>query len=478
MTTNFKPFFDRNRLIIGAVGIVTTAVLVFLSVNWQSLPFVDQSRTYSAYFKQAGGLTSDSKVRVSGFEVGQVSDVSLDGPKVLVKFKIDRNIRLGDRAEASIKLGTLLGNKVLEVTPRGEGQLAQTIPLERTTSPYELPDALGDLADTISGLNTNQLSDSLSMLSNEFANTARSLRAAVAGVGRFSQTLNERDAELRTLLENANKATAVLADRSQKVVDLVVNTNSLLVELRSQSAALDQLSNNLSGLAEQVKGFIDENHQPLKPALDKLNGVLALVDNRKVEVQKSIKGLNRYALSLGESVASGPFFNAYLANLLPGQFIQPFIDAAFSDLGLDPHVLAPTERTDPQHGQRATPPLPVPYPRTGQGGDPRLTIPDAITGNPGDQGCGPPGLPLPGPTGCYPYRDPGPAPVAGGPPPGPPAAELDPRAQNSRPVPGDLAPAPGQSQPGQQTPGPAGADWPTPVIGPTVGPLPPEGGGQ
>ena len=71
---------------------------------------------------------------------------------------------------------------------------------------------------------------------------------------------------------------------------------------------------------------------------------------------------------LGESLASGPFFKAYIANLVPGQFMQPFIDAAFSDLGLDPNVLAPSQLTDPQTGQPGTPALPVPYPRTGQGG--------------------------------------------------------------------------------------------------------------
>ena len=125
--------------------------------------------------------------------------------------------------------------------------------------------------------------------------------------------------------------------------------------------------------------------------------MLTIVDNRKERLQEAIKRLNSYAMSLGESVASGPFFKAYVANLLPGQFLQPFIDAAFSDLGLDPNVLLPSELTDPQTGQPGTPALPVPYPRTGQGGEPRLTLPDAITGNPGDQGCGPPGLPLPGP---------------------------------------------------------------------------------
>src|SRR5690606_966012 len=110
---------------------------------------------------------------------------------------------------------------------------------------------------------------------------------------------------------------------------------------------------------------------------------------------------------LGESLGSGPFFKAYLSNLLPGQFVQPFVEAAFSDLGLDPAVLAPSELSDPQTGRPGTPALPVPYPRTGQGGEPRTTVPDAITGKPGDP--------------HYPYRQPPPAPEPGGPPPGPPA---------------------------------------------------------
>ena len=194
----------------------------------------------------------------------------------------------------------------------------------------------------------------------------------------------------------------MLAERSDQVVSLITNTNALLAELQSQSAALDQISGNISALSEQLQGFIAENRETMRPALDKLNGVLTIVDNRKERLQKSIKLLSQYAMSLGESVSSGPFFKTYVANLLPGQFVQPFVDAAFSDLGLDPNVLLPSERTDPQIGQPGTPALPVPFPRTGQGGEPRLTLPDAITGNPGDQGCGPPGLPLPGPPAATP----------------------------------------------------------------------------
>jgi len=445
-----KPFSERNLLVIGAIGLAVTVAIVLGAVNYDKLPFLNQGKEYSAYFAEAGGLMNDAAVQVSGFQVGKVEAIELDGPRVLIKFTVNKNIRLGDRTEAAIKTKSLLGAKILEVTPRGDNTLSGTIPIDRTTSPYQLPDALGDLSATISGLNTDQLSGSLSVLAQTFADTPPQLQAAVAGVARFSQTLNERDADLRSLLGNASKATGILAQRSDEVVSLITNTNALLIQLESQSSALDQLSGNFSVLAQQLRGLIADNRTTLKPALDRLNGVLAIVDNRKAKIQEALKGLRDYATSLGESVGSGPFFKAYLANLLPGQFVQPFVDAAFSDLGLDPNTLLPSQRVDPQVGQPGTPALPVPYPRTGQGGDPNLTLPDAISGKPGDQPCGPPGLALPGP-GCYPQREQLPAPPPGGPPPGPPA--IVPAAPTPsavfEPAPGEVAPAPAPTAAGQ-----------------------------
>lgn len=404
-----KSFAERNRLVIGTTGIALVTAAVVGALQYQHLPFFDHGKTVSAYFADAGGLRTDNTVEVSGYPVGKVSSIELDGPGVLVTFNIDTDVRLGERTEAAIKTKGLLGSKFLDVLPRGDGRLSGPIPIERTMSPYQLPDALGDLATTISGLNTSQLSASLDMLSQTFADTPADFRNAVKGVARLAQTLDERDAQLRSLLDNAAKATGVLAKRTDQIVDLVRDTNAVLAQLRTQSAALDQIWGNISAVSKQLQGFIAENREQLRPALDKLNGVLAIVENRKERLQQALPLLNSYVMSLGESLSSGPFFKAYVVNLLPGQFVQPFIGAAFSDLGLDPATLLPSQLTDPPTGQPGTPALPVPYPRTGQGGEPRLNLPDAITGNPGDP--------------RYPYRPEPPAPPPGGPPPGPPARQ-------------------------------------------------------
>jgi phospholipid/cholesterol/gamma-HCH transport system substrate-binding protein len=460
-----RQFSERNPYKIGAIGIIVVVAAIAIALYHDKLTFLTGDKEYTAYFAEAGGLETNSVVEVSGARVGRVSLVGLDGPKVLVKFRIPGDIRLGDRTEAAVKLKTLLGSKLVELTPRGDRPLAGPIPLERTTSAYQLPDALGDLSTTVAKLNTDQLSNALSVVANEFNGTPPQIKAAAQGLARFSQTLDERDKELRNLLSNAAKVTKVLGDRSQAIVDLIGDTNSLLARLKAEDRFLDTVFNDNTNIVRALNGVIDDNHATLKPSLDKLNAVLGLLNNRKGRIQEALKGLNSFALALGEAVASGPFFKAYIVNLLPGQFVQPFIDAAFSDLGMDPATLLPSQLTDPQTGQPATPPLPMPYPRTGQGGDPRLRIPDAITGNPGDHNCGP----ING-VGCYPPRQEPPAPPPGGAPPGPPPAG---------PGPGNAAVGPiEQPAPGQIPPNQSPVLSPRESFGPRPGPPQPGAGGQ
>jgi phospholipid/cholesterol/gamma-HCH transport system substrate-binding protein len=434
-------FVQRHALAGGAAGVGVIVATVAFALNIHNIPFLQGATQYTAYLSEASGLTTGVDVQVAGFKVGKVSDIALDGQKVVVTFEVAKDVYVGDRSEAAVKTTQLLGTKVLDITSRGDAPLAAPIPLERTRPAYQLADALGELSNTINGLNTDKLNQSLATLAQTFADTPPDVKNAVEGVARFSQTLNERDAQLRDLLANANKATTVLAERSGQIVGLVRDTNALLVALREQSSSLDHIAGNISALSQQLSGFIDENKAQLRPALDKLNGVLTIIDNRKDRLQKSIKMLNSYAMSLGESVSSGPFFKAYLANVLPGQFLQPFVDAAFSDLGLDPNVLLPSERIDPPVGQPGTPALPVPYPRTGQGGEPNLTLPDAITGKPGDP--------------RYPFREPLPAPPPGGAPPGPPAPPPPGQASTPEPTPKPVyQPVPNEA-PAGAPPGPA-----------------------
>lgn len=369
----------RNPFVLGVMGTVILACVTVVAFQYNRLPFIKNTNDYAAYFAEAGGIKPGNAVRVSGMGVGRVSDLRLEGTKVRVGFTVREGVELGDRTEAAIKTETILGAKMLELTPRGDGRLSGTIPLERTTSPYDLPDALGDLTTTISGLDTAQLSTALTTLANTLKATPADLKPALQGVARFSDTLNGRDAQLRSLLGNADKVSAVLGKRSQQIAGLVANSNALLAALLDERDSLDTLMNNLTAVSHQISGLVNDNRSQLKPALDKLNGVLEILDNRKEDIQKTLPKFKRYAMSFGECLGSGPFFKAYVANLVPGQIGGPLLDADMYDRFLDPNQKLPSEAVDPPTGTPPAPPENAPVPLWSQPPSPPPSTPPVRT---------------------------------------------------------------------------------------------------
>ncbi|TQF75165.1 MCE family protein [Rhodococcus spelaei] len=319
----------RNPVQIGIIGIVVAASLVLAGLQYDRLPFLSGGARYQAYFEDAGGLLTGDYVTVAGVNVGKVDKVDLDDQKVLVTFSMNEGIGLGDSTRADIKTNTILGRKSLQVTPEGAGAMRAggVIPLDRTNSPYSLNDALGDLTNSVSELNTKQLNDSLNAMSGALANTPPELRTALDGISRLSQSINSRDQSVRDLLSRAESVTKILADRSGQINSLIVDGNKLLGELDRRRAAISQLITNISYVSRQLTGLVQDNEQQMKPTLDKLNSVIGILQKNKDNIGKALDGLGPYATALGETVGSGPFFMAYVANFSIGQLTQTFTDS-------------------------------------------------------------------------------------------------------------------------------------------------------
>ncbi|GAB0106047.1 MCE family protein [Nocardia sp. JMUB6875] len=320
---------ERSPLInVGIIGVVLASTVSLASLQFDRLPFVRSGAEYSALFADAGGLLPGDQVQVAGVKSGRVEDVKLDGAKVKVRFTLDEGISLGNKTSAAIKTNTVLGRKSLEVTPAGEGTLRgqSTIPLDRTTSPYSLNDALGDLSNTVKGLDMDQVNKTLDTLSDTFKDTPAPLRSALDGITALSRSINTRDQALTDLLGKAQSVTKVLSDRASEINALLVDGNSLLGELDARKTALGQLITYVNSLAQQLTGFVNDNEAQLKPTLDKLNSVLGVLQRNKQNLSDALDALGPYAGALGEQVGSGPYFQAYIVNA-NSSYIQMLIDS-------------------------------------------------------------------------------------------------------------------------------------------------------
>ncbi|WP_067693561.1 MCE family protein [Nocardia jejuensis] len=326
----------------GLVGIVLIVCMILIGL--QSQRFMEWGTTvrYEAMFTEAGGLRVGDEVIVSGVKVGRVAKVSLRDGDAQVVFTLDSKVRLGDKTSAHIKTGSLLGKRVLTLISEGPGTLrsTQTIPIARTTSPYSLTDAVGDLTTNVSDIDTKALNDSLNLLSSMLDRVAPQLGPAFDGLSALSRTLNDRNASLRDLLGATADVSGILAQRSDQLNALLLNGNSLLGVLTERRQAIVDLLANTAAVARQLSGLVADNEAELGPTLDHLNSVTAMLEKNRDSIGAALPGLVKVTLTQGEIVSSGPFYNAYVANLIPAEVIQPFIDQAFGSIPL-PNAEAP-----------------------------------------------------------------------------------------------------------------------------------------
>lgn len=314
---------------VGIIGIVLAVCVVLATLQYDRLPFLSSGTSYSAFFLDAGGLAVGDDVTVAGIAVGKVESIALADQEVRVGFTVAENIELGDATHVDIKTNTILGRKSLKVMPAGVGALGvhDTIPSSRTTSPYSLTDALGDLGTTVSELDTAQLGDAMNVVSDTFAGTPPELRAALDGVSRLSDSINARDESLQQLLDRAQSVTGILAERSGQIDRLVLDANDLFGELDRRRTAIEQLITNVSSVSRQLTALVQENRVQMGPTLEKLNSVVAVLQKNNDNIAGALDGLGPYISALGESVASGPFFNAYIQNILPSSWWKTVVDS-------------------------------------------------------------------------------------------------------------------------------------------------------
>jgi phospholipid/cholesterol/gamma-HCH transport system substrate-binding protein len=310
------PFRERNPVIIGAVGLGVIAAMLLLAFNIESLPFL-AGRKHAAALSEAGGLKSGDDVRIAGVKVGKVTSVDLERRHVRVEFRVDKDTALGSRTSAAVRIKTILGQKFLALDPAGGGELSTQIPLSRTTPAYDVVDAFSDLAVNTERTDTQQLATALDTVADTFRDSPEDVRAAVDGLGRLSRTIASRDAQLRTLLEHANGVTGVLSARNAEIVTLLGDGDLLLQELRKRRADIHTLLVNTATLADQLTGLVRDNREAIRPALQNLKNVLAVLQANQANLDRGIELLAPFVRVFANTIGNGRWFDTYIHNLVP-----------------------------------------------------------------------------------------------------------------------------------------------------------------
>ena len=311
-----KPFRERNPVVVGAISIAVLAIALVAAFRAQDLPLIGGGDTYYANFSEAGGIKVGDEVRIAGVRVGAVESIELDGDKVHVGFRIKTDSQFGPTSRADLKVKTLLGDMFLAIEPAGSGQMAEgtTIPVERTSSPYDVVDAFEGLADTASDINTDQLAQSLTTLADLSRNTPEEFQGALEGVSALSANVAAKNDEINSLLKNLRRVSTVLDDRDQDIIELMEDSDVLFRALVARRDAVHRLLVSTTQLSRELTALVRDTRADLKPALSSLEEVLDVLNKNEDNLDDTLRLMAPFYRVFANTLGSGPWFDTYIQN--------------------------------------------------------------------------------------------------------------------------------------------------------------------
>ena len=299
---------------LGTISLVLLFVVMAAAFNLQKFPGF-KGTDYHVQLTDASGLRKGNMVQVAGIRVGRVSGIKIGGDHVTVDIDV-KGATLGEKTQASVQVLNLLGEKYLELTPKGSGEMepGDTIPVDRTNGSYDIVATLGELTTTTEAIDIPRLSQALTTLGDTVNAASPHISSTFTGLSRISQAIASRDESIQQLLGRADRVTKLLADRRGDLVTLMKQGELVFQELISRREAIRSLLVNAEKLAVELRGLATDNQAQIGDALTELHTALKFLRAREKQIDTTLTNLGPYASILINIIGTGPWFDAFVPN--------------------------------------------------------------------------------------------------------------------------------------------------------------------
>ena len=189
------------------------------------------------------------------------------------------------------------------------------IPLDHTASPLDVVDAVNGLADTLDQIDTTQLAQAFTVLSQTFADTPADVTPPRPDCPGSPSSIAARD-------DRAARAAGARARRSPACWPTATRScrssspTATCCSPRSSSArdAIHELLVTSTELATQISGLVADNRAQLAPALSHLRDVLAILQRDRDNLEQTVAAHGAVHRRVHQRARQRP-----MVRLLPGR---------------------------------------------------------------------------------------------------------------------------------------------------------------
>ncbi len=291
---------------LGIFVLVVFVVFLFFTINMGTLFFSRGQEKFSIYFSNIGTLEPGAPVKQAGFDVGEVSNISLETirtptptTEIVVEILVTDEALISIDSKASIQTLGMMGEKYIELT-FGVGQSATSETRIEGQGPVDLDQIMGeamaitkDVRLTVQSLNQ--------IIGDE--DLQQNINALIANLEEFSGDLNillgDEEDNFKSIVTNLSSASAnlnsTIATAEQFIADarsmLNKNEKNISATLENVSVVSQEIRENLVGDIKQMSTQLKEFSVNLNDTTKRANRLLAKVDGIVNENEPEVKDI-------------------------------------------------------------------------------------------------------------------------------------------------------------------------------------------
>lgn len=246
------------------------------------------TRTITAEFDSAVGVYATGDVVVLDQVIGTVEEVELRDDAVVVEMSIRDDIPLPADVHATIEAQTVLGERSITLFPAWNAELeaagADTledgdhIPRERTEVPVEPDQALQAFNELLAGLDPDAVGGLVSDGATILDGRGQRISEAISGVSGLSETLAAVDEPLLATAVSLNQVAGVLNQRDAQLRQLIDDFGAAVGTLADERAQVEALLGSLVVLTDQTRQLLDSHAERLPATIATLAATLNVVE--------------------------------------------------------------------------------------------------------------------------------------------------------------------------------------------------------
>lgn len=286
------PF--RVGLLVILSGVILGGFIAWVKKGGMS---ADDSVQLYAYFRDASGLNQRSRVQIAGLQVGEITDIHLEGIRARATLRVRRDIHVREDATLTKRSESLLGDYMLDLTPGTENfrELQNGDEIKRVL------DAQG----------MEQLFGTLNTITSDVQAVTSSLRNVLGG----ASGQGSLEAIVKNLVTLTETMQQMIGDSAQKLDQILVNVEAVSGDVRkitgSQSTSVEHIvknietvTNDIRDVTASIKKIVGENEGEVGEGVAGLKTTLARLDRSLENIEAVTKDVREGKGALGALVSN------------------------------------------------------------------------------------------------------------------------------------------------------------------------------